>query len=289
MKLMIPEVLRPKIDAVLERCHNRFPTVDLQAEVFLARVDEAVSAGTVEAADPAAWCACFEALHHEDLFLACACAQGDRIAWEHFADEYMPLVRRFARAACSPQNSGDLAQQLVARLLEDRAKLAGYNGRGSLAGWLRVAIAHAAVDQFRRGAREVSLEQLEQSGGAIPSPPAPAAEDERWGPVICDALAAAISGLSARDRLLLTLYYLNAVPLKAIGRHFSVHEGTASRWLDALRRSLRKSVEKELRIRHGLRPGDIRSIWERAADGDWFSLRKELARAQGDAGRGADP
>ncbi len=204
------------------------------------------------------------------------------MAWEYFVDEYMPLVRKLATQACRQFQEGeDLAQEIVSQLIGDRGKLGGYDGRGSLASWLRVAIARAAIDRFRRVRREVSWEETSERGceptatrGSLQE--AAESMDARWGPVLARILAEQIEHLPARDRLLLGLYYVNEVPLKAIGSRFGVHEATASRWLDRIRDNLRVAVEKELRRRHGLRPRETETLWRWVAEEGTFSLKEIL-------------
>jgi RNA polymerase sigma-70 factor (ECF subfamily) len=250
-----------------EKCRSRFPTIDLPVADYQKRIEE------VLAADRALR---LEDLHHEDLFLALACAQGNRIAWEYFADEYLPSVQRISAQACKSTSEGeDLAQGLVAGLMENRAKLAGYSGRASLQTWLRVAISHAAIDRFRRSKREVALDEMAERGQDVPVSHVEDARtgnadplDAGWGPVVLKILAEGIGRLTVRDRLLLSLYYLDDIPLKSIGRQFRVHEATASRHLDKIRKDLRKGVERKLRIEHRLSSREIRSIlhWAREAD-----------------------
>ncbi len=246
-----------------ERCQRRFPTVQLSIEDFRARVKEIIQPGIKPSGSDA-----FEKLHCEDLFLAIACSRDDRVAWEHFVDDYLPMIRHFAAQACgNPTEAEDLAQELTAKLLNEKRRLAGYNGRGSLAGWLRVAVSHAAIDRFRKSSRQVSLEGLEESG-TMPAVSNPVdceegdALDRQWGPIITRIAAECLHRLPSRDRLLLALYYLSGVPLKDLGRQFGIHEATASRWLDRMRRDIRKDVERELRKKHGLRSGELESLWK---------------------------
>ena len=236
----------------------------------------------------------FRQLHHEDLFLSLACALGDRVAWEQFADEYLDMLKRFAAQACHNLDaSEDLAQELVTVLLGESVtavearrapessgprreaasggKLLTYNGRGSLAGWLRAAVAHAAIDRFRRSRKQVSLEDLPERARAVAEKnDAVTSEQERldarWGPLLARCLGQELSRLGARDRLLLSLYYLQGVPLKAIGLRFGVHEATASRWLERLRRDLRKRVEREMRKTHGLNARELSALWRWVAE-----------------------
>jgi RNA polymerase sigma-70 factor len=273
------------IAEAFERCQRRFPTVRVPLEVFESRINEILSAEVTLAGNNAK-AEVFSKLHHEDLYLAIACADNDRIAWEYFADDYVPLLRRFAAQACSnPGDAEDLAQEITAKLMKDKERLGGYNGRGSLAGWLRVAASHAAIDRFRRTNRMSSLEELEQKGIAIaplnPESADPAEQiDSRWGVAIGDILQEILRALPSRDRLLLGLYYLQNTSLKDIGRKFGIHEATASRWLEHMRRDIRKQVERELHRKHRLTSSEIQSLWK------WVppaSLAESIGRASDEA------
>jgi RNA polymerase sigma-70 factor len=257
-----------EIQEAYERCRSRYPTIDLAVEDFAER---AGASGVL-----------FERLCQEDLFLATACAHGDRIAWEYFADDFLPMLHRMAAQACRQVQEGeDVAQEIVANLIAERSKIAAYDGRGSLAGWLRVTVSHAAIDRFRRKRKDVSLDEEDgpaRGGSATASAPDPPEEtmDSPWGSVLSRVLESRIRLLPPRDRLILGLYYIENIPLKLIGRRFGVHEATASRWLDNLRRDIRKSVERELCGKHGLRPGEINSLWQWVAEHEQFSLKEVL-------------
>ena len=266
---MIPAPAAQELTEAYERGQRRFPTISLPIEEYQARAARSgVPLGE---------------LHHEDLFLATSCVRGNRVAWEYFSDEYLPLLKRLAARACRQyQESDDLAQEIIASLVENRDRLAGYDGRGSLASWLRVAVARAAIDRYRRVRREVSLEQVCEHGLdplAAQSTRDDACEplDARWGPVLARILAAEIEHLPGRERLVLSLYYLENLPLKTIGSRFGVHEATVSRWLDRIRSGLRKSAEGELRRRHGLRRREADSLWRWVGEEGLLSLKESLS------------
>ena len=273
--------LRP----IFERCQRRYPTIDLPFEEFAAHLTQVLASEASRMAGEAQ--DLLDRLHHEDLFLALACSRGNRIAWEHFIDDYLPRIQRYAGQACGRVADGeDLAQEIVAGLMADRERLSGYNGRGSLAGWLRVSVSHAAIDRFRRDRRQVSLDEAQEGGKELRTSIPPAGPvsmenlDALWGPVLLSILSEQLNALSSRDRLLLSLYYFHDVPLKLIGRHFGVHEATASRWLDAVRRALRKGVESQMKRRHGLRPRELESILRWLEDGEDLGLREVLSECK---------
>jgi RNA polymerase sigma-70 factor len=256
-----------EVETAFDRCLQRYPAVQISYEDFRSRIDEILSR-EVSPPDQPSQTEALPLIHYEDLFLAMACSRQDRIAWEYFADDYMPLLRKFSMQAYGGSFDGeDLAQEIFVKMLKEGNRLAGYNGRGSLAGWLRAAVAHAAIDRFRRARRQVSLEDHRQEGlpadlADVPKEDDGEALDARWGPVVSNAVGDIIAKLAPRDRLVLGLYYLRGVPLLAIGRHFGIHEATVSRWLEGLRRDIRKQVEMELRRKHGLRAGEVRSLWK---------------------------
>jgi RNA polymerase sigma-70 factor len=255
---------------IYERCLRRYPSVQLSLEDFRARVDDILDK-LDSASGETSRSELLGRLHHEDLFLAIACSCNDRIAWEYFSNDYQPMLRRFAKQVCGNADDGDdLSQEIIARMLNERTRLAGYGGRCSLAGWLRVVVSHAAVDHFRKSARNVSLEELQNDEGEmVPSfsneIDDPEVEDSKWAQVVSMIVSEAMSKLSASNRLMLALYYLNGVSLKAIGNQFGIHEATISRWMDRLRRDLRSDVERELKKKHGLRTNEIGAVFKKIA------------------------
>jgi RNA polymerase sigma-70 factor, ECF subfamily len=256
-----------EIAEAYERCLQRYPTIQISYKDFQGRIEEILSKG-LSLSKAQSRIKALTLIHYEDLFLAMGCSRQDRVAWEHFAEEYIPLLQKFSTQACGDSGEGeDLAQEITVKMLKEGNRLAGYNGRGSLAGWLRAAVAHAAVDRFRRARRLVSLDDSSHSGALanwVDSGDQDSEEtlDSRWGPIISNAVSESISRLAARDRLVLGLYYLRGISLLAIGRQFRIHEATVSRWLERLRRDIRKQLEIDLRKKHGLCADDIRSLWK---------------------------
>lgn len=306
----LPEPLACRVAEVHAACRARYPTVDLPLEVFSQRIREVLDAGAGRQESDREFqdrlLAAFERLAHCDLYLALACSRGDRIAWEYFADEYLPALRSFAARACGDACAGeDLAQELAAGMLAESARgpdecgragcgrLASYGGRSSLLGWLRVVVAHAAIDRMRQRRRETPIDESAEGGRSAPDVRErfrqtvnESSVDERWGPSLAALLAEEIRRLPPSDKLLLALYYLEEVPLGPIGRLFGVHEATVSRRLVRLRTAIRKNVERECRRKHGLRPGDVEQLWQ------WVAQKGELPLAEilgsGSGGRKVD-
>jgi RNA polymerase sigma-70 factor, ECF subfamily len=206
-----------------------------------------------------------DALHADELLLVVACERGDARAWEDLVGQYRATVLSAARASSAGEaEAEELAGSVWAELygLRERAdgrpagKLAYYSGCGSLGGWLRAVVGQLAVDRHRRTSRLVQTEEPsefdraaaeshEQDGWRPASPldPESALAETAAAREVEEALALALGGLDAEDRLLVRLYYFDGLKLKEAGAVLGVHEATASRRLTRVHAEVRKRVE----------------------------------------------
>ncbi len=199
------------------------------------------------------------ALHLEDLALACACAEGCEVAWEHFFATYRPYLRA-AAAAILRRDSGsaeacELADSLFADLygLADgqggaRSLFRYFHGRSSLKTWLRAVLAQRHIDSIRAGRR---FEELGEDDAQDPRRPAPSGPQlhpddphrDRYLALFGRALSEALAKLEPPERERIRLYYTEGKTLAEIGRTLGEHESSVSRHLDRVRRDLRGAVE----------------------------------------------
>lgn len=225
----------------------------------------------------------------DDLCLIVACERGDEKAWEDLVASFDSTVKSAARKISSnAEDAEDLASSIWAELYglrvdadgNKKSKLAYYSGRGSLAGWLRAVVSQLAVDQFRKQAKFVQIEEdrefenlaNEASNGDGPhfgshtENPEDLYSDGRAMADVSAALSSAIAGLEAEDRLIVKLYYFDDLKLKDIAATFGYHEATASRKLTRVQSDIRKGVEKSLKSQHGWTDGEVkRHLAETAA------------------------
>jgi RNA polymerase sigma-70 factor (ECF subfamily) len=227
-----------------------------------------------------------DTLYLEDLALACACAEGQVTAWAYFVECFRPALRSAARAMAGDGNGAELADGIYAELygLEERegrrrSLFDYFHGRSRLATWLRAVIAQRHVDRVRQVKRFEPLEDGEEP--RAPDPPAAAVEPDRarFAHMAQAALARAIAGLEARDRLRLCCYYAQKLTLAQIGRMLDEHEATVSRKLDRLRRGLKASVERTLREDLHLNDEQVRACFEYALDDTGVDLERALTKA----------
>lgn len=228
-------------------------------------------------------------LRLQDLALARACAAGSEPAWNAFLIRYRDSLSRSALAIAREESAArELADSVYAELYGVDApdgrrvsKLAYYDGRGSLEGWLRSVLAHKFTDRARRERRLVSLEEQVEAGHDFRAPEAESAPlpDPRLEEATDEALAA----ISPEERLLLASYYLDGQTLAAIASLLGVHESTVSRRLDRTVRAVTKNIIKGLQ-RRGLSRDQAREALEADVRDLTVDVRSHLRAARTESG-----
>jgi len=199
-------------------------------------------------------------VHAADVDLARRCADGDERAWDRFVREYRPVLYRAADALDPRGGAREIADSLYAELFGvrggNRSSLFHYfQGRSSLATWLRAVLAQRYVDHLRARRRLEPLpdgdepEREKPNADAVLGVAVEAADPDRSRHLMLmrDALAVVVARLSARDRLRLGSYYRQELTLAETGRLLGEHEATVSRQLARTRRTIREQVEGHLR------------------------------------------
>jgi RNA polymerase sigma factor (sigma-70 family) len=204
-----------------------------------------------------------------DLDLARLCAAGDERAWERFVREYRPLLYRAADALDRTHGARELADSLYAELYgmgggasERQSLFRYYQGKSSLATWLRAVLAQRYVDRMRVQRRVEPLPDEDlPARGEEPDP-----DRGRYVALLRRALERAVGGLAARDRLRLGCYYVQELTLAETGRVMKESEATVSRQLARVRLAIRRAVETELRDESRLSDDEIAACFASVAD-----------------------
>jgi RNA polymerase sigma-70 factor (ECF subfamily) len=235
----------------------------------------------------------------DDLCLIIACESGDERAWEDLVANFDSTVRSAARKISqNSEDAEDLASSIWAELYglrqdaagNKKSKLAYYSGRGSLAGWLRAVVSQLAIDQYRKQAKFVQIEEDREfenlaneasgDGNGVVShtdDPESLLNEKRTSDDVTEALQASIASLDAEDRLILKMYYFDDLKLKDIAATFGYHEATASRKLVRVQTEIRKGVERELRQRHGWTDTEVKRYLSETAAGLGINLETMFA------------
>lgn len=210
------------------------------------------------------------ASHSADLELARRCADGDAAAWDRFVLEYRPVLYRAADALDRHGGAREVADSLYAELFgirnadgERQSLFRYFQGRSSLATWLRAVLAQRYVDRLRATRRLEPLPDQEPAAGdASPARGAAAAvepdpERRRYTALLASVLTRVVGGLRPKDRLRLASYYVQQLTLVETGRLLQESEATVSRQLARTRRAIRADVERALSDVGGLGPAEI--------------------------------
>jgi RNA polymerase sigma factor (sigma-70 family) len=234
-------------------------------------------------------------MHAEDLELAQRCASGDPDAWERFVREYRPVLYRAADALDRSGSARELADSLYAELYGIKDSQGGrqslfryFQGRSSLATWLRAVLAQRYVDRLRAQRRLAPLDGGEENAPGAAGAATVAAEHDparsRYVALLRRALAAVIAALAPRERLRLACYYVQGLTLAETGRVTHEHEATVSRQLARTRRAIRTAIECRLAAEGLSRPEIAECLTSLANDSGPLDL-KPLLRERASAGQ----
>jgi len=205
----------------------------------------------------------------DDLELARLCAEGDERAWERFVREYRPILYRAADALDASQGAREVADSLYAELYgiktsagERQSLFRYYQGRSSLATWLRAVLAQRYVDRVRSQRKTEAL----PDEGIVAAATEPDPERARYVALVRQSLGTAVSALDARDRLRLGCYYVQELTLAETGRVMHESEASSSRHLARTRKAIRREVERQLRDDARLNDRQISECFASVAD-----------------------
>jgi RNA polymerase sigma-70 factor (ECF subfamily) len=262
---LAPERRPSSLDALVEpvarawerarAAHPRIAVGDVELMRF--------AAARIAAADPGAE---LERRHVEDVYLACACARGDRVALETLEDVTLPIVARgLGRIATSEDARGEVIQMLREQMLvarEGEPGIAGYDGRAPLAIWLRVCAARLGMRQAARDGRNESLDDahLDQLAPGVPDPQL-AYLQQHYGAQFRAAFREAVGSLPPRERNLLRHATLDGLGIDQIAAIYHVHRATAARQLKQARETLVATTRERMRVALGIGETELDSIF----------------------------
>jgi RNA polymerase sigma-70 factor (ECF subfamily) len=239
--------------ASLQEVRERFPEIRLDDGAFAAHVEACRERG----ARPE---------HLADLFLAWAVSQGDAAALRRFdqdvRSEIEAAARRIDRA---PAFVDDVRQSLHVRLLVapeggGRPRITEYAGRGPLRAWIGVAALRIALNLKRDAAPATAREDV--LAELVIGEPDPELHHLKtlYRAEFREALEAALTALSERQRAILRLSFVDGLRLAEIARLYQVHESSASRWVTQAASAVASDARRRLVARLSLSPGSVDNV-----------------------------
>jgi RNA polymerase sigma-70 factor (ECF subfamily) len=232
----------------------------------------------LSAGDLARWieerdCAGAAAERPADIYLACACANGDPAALAAF-ESYLARVPLYL--AGNPPDVVDEVRQRLRVLLftGERPRIRGYSGRGSLASWLKVA-AVRTCSNLRRD------ERTREAATRSPAEPGTDVEraqlQARYKTDFEAALKRALELLEPRERTLLKLHFLDGVSLDKLALMFDLSRATMGRRVASAREHAVEATFAELRARLDASDSEVQSLVHLVQSQLELSLRQALA------------
>jgi RNA polymerase sigma-70 factor (ECF subfamily) len=239
--------------------------VDVPSEIF-ARHCRRVRAGTEELGRNGA-----------DLYLACACAEGDQQALRLFERRVLPAIDPYiARLGLNAAGMDEVRQLLRVRLFADRPRIATYSGLGPLVSWLRIVAVRVAFERTGTSPGDAS------DGEAVGKLVATAGDPElgltlnRFRDRFQQALDESFSRLSPRARTLLRMHYVDGLSIDAMGAIYHVHRATVARWLVGIRSTIMAGLREKLMTDARPTSSDFRSLAAALRDELHISVERVL-------------
>ena len=204
-------------------------------------------------------------LHAADLYLACACSEGERQALLAFEQHILQKVP--ARLGQLPAATVDeVLQVLRQRLLLGRGgsppKIADYSGRGPLLAWVRIIASRVVGELASQEGRQVLFDEPPEVLARMLSSEDPERallkEDSR--PVLAEALRKALAALPERERALLRLHHLHGVTMDKLATMYGESRSGVARRVAQARERLLKLTRAELASRLNLAGTELESL-----------------------------
>jgi RNA polymerase sigma-70 factor, ECF subfamily len=255
------EALEEALRDVAARGAAAWPSVALPAEVLAGYLGERAP----EDAPPVAW---LTAARAADLFLACACAEGDRRALSAFESAFVGQIGAYLNALRpTPQIAADTAQELLLKLFVGVAggppRIRQYNGEGALGAWVRIIAVRTALDLIdAQKAGPQGGDDLDELAGAVVPRGDPEIEvlEARYRGEFMAAFREAMAGLSQRQRALLRFTFVERLTPARLGVVYGVHRTTAMRWVEAAQEEILSRTRAAMMDRLHLSPSECDSL-----------------------------
>jgi RNA polymerase sigma-70 factor (ECF subfamily) len=203
-------------------------------------------------------------LHAADLYLACACVDGDAAglrAFEALLGEVGRKLRRLARDSEVLADAQQRVRQVLVRQGERAPVLADYSGRGALGGWLRIILGRELV---RLGRREGRQPRLDTGEAALivdgEDDPETAYLKRHYQREFKEAFTAAMRELAEQDRRALRYAIVERLSIDDIAKLEGVHRATAARDVARARARLTEETRRVLQQRLAIEAGQLDSI-----------------------------
>jgi RNA polymerase sigma-70 factor (ECF subfamily) len=231
-----------------ETARAAWPGIDVDRERFNAFVAARATDGVT--------------LHVKDLYLACACADGNPQALAAFDAQFLQrLGNSLSRGGSSPDTVQEVLQRLRVEILVRNGTrppgIEGYRGRSGLSAWLQVVGGREAARVEKRARREILGDDDAVWVDIVTSDPELSYLKDVYRNQVVLALRAALDALDQDDMRLLRQNLVEGLSIDDIAARARVHRATAARWLERARENVAEGIRKELARRLRINADEI--------------------------------
>jgi RNA polymerase sigma-70 factor, ECF subfamily len=242
------------LEALLTDARAAWPGVEIDVPAFVRHLNQQTSGNARD-------------VRGTELYLAFACAVADPRAISHLEKAFFgQAARAVARIDPSAAFVDEVMQRLRQRVLvgskDSLPKIASFQGRGSLAHWVRAAALGIALDLRRERKNHGSLGDDDrdfEAGHPTPDPELGFIR-ERYRMPFKVAFARSLDALDSEERNVLRLHLLNGLTLGQVAALLQVHRATATRWYARARQRLLDELRRDLGERLKMNRDEVDSL-----------------------------
>jgi RNA polymerase sigma-70 factor, ECF subfamily len=199
-----------------------------------------------------------------DLYLVCACLEGDEAAASLLVETHRRmLAATLSRIDSSAAFIDDVQQRFwdaaLVGTISASPRLGLYSGRGSLGGWISVGAQRIALMMRRHEDAEGRARRAIEDAYAAQDPEL-AFIKERYRERFREATQRALDELDDRERLIFRLHLVDGVTIERIGHIYGVSHSTISRWFRSARDKVTERVHRVIHDELQISAADFESL-----------------------------
>ena len=250
--------LGERLDEIWREARETWPSVAVGEEAYVAHLARHLPSDVpvVEA---------LRQMNTADLYLACACSQGNAQAIDAFETHCLSVVDgAIARFRLGADAVAEVKQRLRQRVLvadDGPPRIVGFSGRGELRGWVRVMAVREALHMSEGARRETELDDADRLQAFVtPSDPELDLMKARYRDAFGKAFDRALRELPAREQTLLRQHVIDGLTIDQLGALYRVHRATAARSLERVRKAVLASTRAHMSEHLHVRSSELNSI-----------------------------
>lgn len=217
-------------------------------------------------------------LYTTDLYLTIACSQHSETGWKQFVRAYQKyisdLARLFSHAGAAHELAADILADLFMPNESGLSRMTLFDGRQSLATWLRILIRWRAINHGRlkwNSFERLACVQDVADASSLRRLDA-AIRANRYQAILGECFRVANDSLTERERLLLLMRYEQGLRVLEIASVLGVQPTTVTRQIKRCEHKLQKKTTSVLAVNYHFGPHAIKECLQDILENPAHSL-----------------